>query len=132
MGWCTSPLAAGSWRIPIRSPSTRKRSSKRGRCSLRWESMSGWCCKDRMARGGDATARQLKCGATRSFEIPACPTRWLSSPPSGQNRGNDFARDIRQAELPALELERQAFVVDAEELEKRRLEIVYIHAVFRD
>lgn len=41
---------------------------------------------------------------------------------------NDSPVDIRQPELPALELERQPFMIDPEKMQDRRLQVVNVNA----
>lgn len=48
---------------------------------------------------------------------------------SGEDRVDDFAVYIRQSEVAALEAIGEAFVVDAEEVQERRVEIVNVHGV---
>src|SRR5215471_15078057 len=50
----------------------------------------------------------------------------------GQQRLHHVAGDISQAEVAALELERQACVVDAQAVQDRGLQIVHVHWVLRD
>ncbi len=49
-----------------------------------------------------------------------------------QNVLHHFAMDIRQPEMPALELVSQALVVDAQAVQQRRLQIVDMHRVLHD
>src|SRR5687768_15520321 len=50
----------------------------------------------------------------------------------GQHGLHDFAVHVGQAEPAALELVGQTFVVDAEDAQDRRLEVVHVDAVGRD
>ena len=45
---------------------------------------------------------------------------------------HDFARDVGQAEVAALELVGQLFVVDTESVQHRRLQVVHVHRVLDD
>src|SRR5258707_14414214 len=45
---------------------------------------------------------------------------------------HDFAADIGEAEVAALELEREPRVIDAEQVQDRRVEIVNVHRIAHD
>ena len=45
---------------------------------------------------------------------------------------NNFAMDIRQSKLPPLILERQPFVIDAQQVEQRGVEVVHMDAILND
>ena len=53
----------------------------------------------------------------------------LLSLSSRQNALNHLTSHIRQPEMPALELERQPFMVDAEAVQDRRLKVEDVHWV---
>ena len=61
--------------------------------------------------------------------------RRQASPQHGrlhQDVFHDFAEDIGEAVAAALEFVGEAFVIDAEEVEDGRVQVVDVHGVFRD
>src|SRR5690242_3964210 len=59
--------------------------------------------------------------------LPIPPTRSLC-----QQLGHHFTAHVGEAEVAALETERQLFVVDAEAMQERRVEIVNVDGVFHN
>src|SRR4030095_9780024 len=49
---------------------------------------------------------------------------------SGQQTGDDLAGDVRQADVEALELDGEPQVVDAQQMEDGRVQVVYVDDVF--
>src|SRR6516165_4481629 len=62
-----------------------------------------------------------------------CRTAWRVRPRrSGEDRPDDVAVDVGQAEVAPLESVREPLVVDAEEVEQRGLEVMHVDRVGRD
>src|SRR5688500_4283022 len=89
---------------------------------------------------GESAAERRQEGWSRPAAVPPlshcargrCTSAVLSDDRSGQQLLHDVAVYVGQAEVTPLILERQALVIDAEDVQQRGVEVVDVHAILDD